>query len=181
MILRDKELGEIVVRKNHLSKSIRFSVSPSGRLAMSVPYHTPDFLVKRYLAANRTSIKAKLPLKDPSTQRARDANKKLLAKKAKDYLPYRLAYLAKTHGYKYIKCRLSHAGTRWGSCSTSGTISLNIGLMKLPVYLRDYVILHELAHTKHMDHSPAFWAAVAATDPSYRRHRKALHLYSPSV
>ena len=148
---------------------------------MSVPQHTPNLLIKRFVNSNREQIKAKLPIKDPSTQRARDANKKLLQKKAKGYLPYRLEYLAKTHGYKYTKCRLSHAGTRWGSCSSTGTISLNIGLMKLPEPLRNYVILHELAHTRHMDHSSAFWTEVSRTDPSYARHRKALKLFSPAI
>jgi len=181
MTLQDKEFGEIIIRKNRLSTSIRFSVSPSGRLVVSVPYRTPDFLIKRSINSSRVQIKAQLPLKDPSTQRARDAQKKLLARRAKDYLPYRLEYLAKTHDYKYIKHRLSHAGTRWGSCSSSGTIALNIGLMKLPSPLRDYVILHELAHTRHMNHSTAFWAEVSRTDPNYRRHRKALKLFSPAI
>lgn len=143
MIINDPEFGEVIVRKNPLSKSVRFSVSPSGRLQMSVPQHTSDFLVKRFLKINRDLIKAKIPLSNPDTQRARDAKKKILMKKAKEYLPYRLEYYAKLYGYNYDKCRLSHAATRWGSCSSNRTISLNIGLMQVPEILRDYVILHE--------------------------------------
>ncbi|MBO7664777.1 M48 family metallopeptidase, partial [Candidatus Saccharibacteria bacterium] len=153
MILEDSEFGEVIVRKSPLARSIRFSVSTSGRLQMSVPAHTSNFLVKRFLNLNRKTIREKLPLKDPKTQRARDYQKKALMKKAKELLPYRLEYFANLYGYKYDRCRLSHANTRWGSCSSNGTISLNIGLMKLPEKLRDYVILHELAHLNHMDHS----------------------------
>ena len=102
-------------------------------------------------------------------------------KKARDYLPYRLEFWATKYGYKYSGVRLSHANTRWGSRSSSGTISLNIGLMKVPEPLRDYVILHELAHINHMDHSAEFWAEVESHDPSYRRHRKLLKQYSPGV
>ena len=98
MIINDPEFGEVIVRKNPLSKSVRFSVSPSGRLQMSVPQHTSDFLVKRFLKINRDLIKAKIPLSNPDTQRARDAKKKILMKKAKEYLPYRLEYYGKeTH------------------------------------------------------------------------------------
>lgn len=148
---------------------------------MSVPSHTSDFLVKRFLKVNRDLIRKKIPLNDPRTQRARDAKKKILTKKAKEYLPYRLEYYAKLYGYHYERCRLSHAATRWGSCSSTGTISLNIGLMQVPEILRDYVILHELAHLNHMDHSAAFWAEVALHDPRYKEHRRKLKSFSPSI
>ena len=148
---------------------------------MSVPKYTSDFLAKRFLNRNREVIREKLPIKNPNEQRARDYQKKLLMKKAREYLPYRLEYYAKLYGYHYNKCRLSHANTRWGSCSSNKTISLNIGLMKVPEKLRDYVILHELAHLNHMDHSPAFWAEVAAHDPRYKEHRKKLKSFSPGV
>ena len=156
MIIKDDEFGEVIVRKNALSRGVKFTVSTSGRLMMSVPKYTSDFLAKRFLNSNRKVIREKLPIKNPNEQRARDYQKKILMKKAKEYLPYRLEYFAKLYGYSYNKCRLSHANTRWGSCSSNKTISLNIGLMKLPVNLRDYVILHELAHLNHMDHSRAF-------------------------
>ena len=180
-MLVDKEFGEIIVRRNAWSRGVKFTVSTSGRLSMSVPKRTPDFLVKKYLDLNRNTIRKKLPINDPATQRARDYQKKLLMKKAREYLPYRLEYYAKLYGYKYEKCRLSHANTRWGSCSSNKTISLNIGLMKLPEPLRDYVILHELAHLNHMDHSKAFWAEVGEHDPRYKMHEKKLKMFSPGV
>lgn len=181
MILKDKEFGEVIVRKNAFSSGVRFSVSTSGRLQMSVPKYTSEFLAKRFLNQNRDTIREKLPIKDPASQRARDAKKKILMKKAKDYLPYRLEYYANLYGYKYDKVRLSHANTRWGSCSSNRTISLNIGLMQVPEPLRDYVILHELAHLNHMDHSRAFWAEVGAHDPRYKTHREKLKKFSPGV
>ena len=181
MILQDAEFGEVMVRKSPLARSVRFSVAPSGRLQMSVPARTSDFLVKRFLNANRALIRKQIPLSDPKTQRARDAKKKLLMKKAKDYLPYRLEYYAKLYGYTYERCRVSHAATRWGSCSSTGTISLNIGLMQVPEILRDYVILHELAHLHHMDHSAAFWAEVGRHDPRYKDHRRKLKAFSPKL
>ena len=181
MVIYDDEFGEVIVRKSPLAKNVRFSVSTSGRLAMSVPAHTSDFLAKRFLKRNREMIREKLPVKNPEEQRARDYQKKLLMKKAKEYLPYRLEYYAKLYGYSYDKCRLTHANTRWGSCSSNRTISLNIGLMKVPEVLRDYVILHELAHLNHIDHSKAFWAEVGQHDKNYKMHEKKLKMFNPGV
>lgn len=190
MIIKDDEFGEVIVRKSALARGVKFSVSTSGRLQMSVPSYTSEFLAKRYLKSSREQIRRELPLRDPREQRARDYQKKQLAKKAREYLPYRLEYWAKKYGYKYDKCRFSHANTRWGSCThrkKAGslkkeiTISLNIGLMKVPEVLRDYVILHELAHINHPDHSRAFWAEVGEHDKNYRAHEKKLKMFDPGL
>ena len=189
-MLNDPEFGEVIIRKNSRSRSVSFSISTSGRLQATVPSFTSDLTVKKTLDKMRDQIRQKLKVKDPSTQRARDLKKKLLTKQAKEYLPYRLEYLAKRFGYHYDKVVLSHASSRWGSCThrktsifspTTITISLNIGLMQVPEAQRDYVIIHELAHINHPDHSKAFWAEVESHDPNYRAHRELLNTHSPGV
>jgi predicted metal-dependent hydrolase len=58
--------------------------------------------------------------------------------------------------------------TRWGSCSRRGTVSLNWRLVQTPDFVRDYIILHELAHLRHMNHSARFWREVERLCPEYR-------------
>lgn len=112
----------------------------------------------------------------------KDGVEKALRMEARAYLPRRLRYFAMQfadRGLKYQRVQFTHAKSRWGSCSSTGTISLNIMLMTLPQELLDYVLLHELTHTIHMDHSAAFWAELEEICPHAKRRRKALRNYSP--
>ena len=106
---------------------------------------------------------------------------KILRKQAKAYLPRRIDFLAEKYGFSFEKLRFSHTGTRWGSCSSSGTISLNIALMNLPHHLIDYVIIHELCHTRQMNHSSKFWQEVEKYCPDYKKYVQEIKQFSPSI
>lgn len=105
--------------------------------------------------------------------------KAALKREAKAYLPRRLRYLADMHGFMYERERFGNQRGRWGSCSSTGTISLNVALMNLPHELIDYVLIHELAHTRQMNHSPDFWGIVENCMPDYKQYRKILKTMSP--
>lgn len=84
----------------------------------------------------------------------------ILRKHAKSILPERLRTLAALHGFNYSGVRINSARTRWGSCSSKRNINLSLFLMILPSELSDYVLLHELCHTKEMNHGTRFWALM---------------------
>jgi predicted metal-dependent hydrolase len=86
-------------------------------------------------------------------------------------LPGRVGALAAEHGLTVRRVTVRNQRSRWGSCSRRGTVSLNWRLVQVPERVRDYVIVHELMHLWHMNHSPAFWATVAAACPDYLEAR----------
>lgn len=157
------------------------SIGKSHTLIIRIkPDNNPS--AKRHEQQIIATIPSRESLSNPTIVRLiRDAVIEALRIEAKSHLPKRLAYLAKQYGFLYHKVRFSHAGSRWGSCSSNGTISLNIALMKLPFELIDYVLIHELSHTTEMNHSKEFWNLVASADPHYKLHRRQLRLENPSI
>ena len=91
---------------------------------------------------------------------------------ARSYIPQRVAYYHAKTGGTYHHITIRDQKTRWGSCSSKGTLSFNWRLMLAPPSILDYVVVHELCHLTHMDHSSAFWHAVEEICPDYRNARK---------
>lgn len=104
----------------------------------------------------------------------RDAAQAWLMRQAQQVFSESLQRFAPQLGVSYSKLRLSSAGTRWGSASADGTIRLNWRLIHLKPEMIDYVVVHELSHLRHMDHSPQFWDVVASVMPDHLDRRKAL-------
>ena len=93
----------------------------------------------------------------PTQELLRNAIIRALKKSAQAYLPPLLNELAKHYGFKYKRIKITGSKSRWGSCSATGSINLSCYLMLLPPHLMDYVLLHELTHTREMNHGPKFW------------------------
>ena len=97
-----------------------------------------------------------------------------IRKQAWILLPPLLEQLSRSTGLDYKKISIRSQKTRWGSCSSSGTISLNDQLLFVDRASAEYLMVHELCHRRHMNHSPKFWQLVEFHCPNYREHEAAL-------
>ena len=110
----------------------------------------------------------------------KNAVMRAMRKKAEEYLPPLVQYWSSLFDLPYNKVTISKARSRWGSCSSKRDISLSFYLMLLPAHLMDYVILHELAHTRELNHGPKFWELLnQLTDGKALALRKELRMHRP--
>ncbi len=114
-----------------------------------------------------------LPL-DAAPERLRDSSQAWLLRQARRLFTERLDHFAPQLGVRWQRLTLSSAHTRWGSASSDGSIRLNWRLIHLSEAVIDYVVVHELAHLREMNHSPRFWDHVGAVLPDYAERRGAL-------
>ena len=97
--------------------------------------------------------------------------------KARAYLFNRLNYFSEKYNFSYNRAVFRRQKTKWGSCSGRNNINLNINLVTLPQQLQDYVLLHELVHTKHKNHGKVFWAEMDRLIGDARQLRKEMRKY----
>ncbi len=91
---------------------------------------------------------------------------------AKDYFSKRVAFYHTLTGGSFQTITVRDQKSRWGSCSSRGTLSFNYRLLFAPPKVLDYVVVHELCHLTHMDHSPNFWSMVEQIMPDYRVYKQ---------
>lgn len=102
----------------------------------------------------------------------KSAIERFYRKQAKDYLSQRTQEIADELGFQFERITIKNQKTRWGSCSTGRNLNFNLRLMMTPPDAIDYIIIHELCHLVHMNHSKAFWNLVAKYNPTYKVWRK---------
>ena len=111
----------------------------------------------------------RIVVRAPDERGARALLQSWLKRAAYERLAPRLLQLADDLNYSVARVSIRCQRTRWGSCSTRGTVSLNCSLLFLTLDVVRYLFVHELAHTKHMNHSANFWRLVEKIEPDYRR------------
>jgi predicted metal-dependent hydrolase len=133
--------------------------------------------VKTRLTTNTVTIRLPISIQwnDKQAQAAaRKACERALKKESETLLPQRLLYIAEKNGISYKSCSVKKLKSRWGSCDTHKNIILNIYLIQLDWRLIDYVMLHELAHTKHQHHQTDFWNYLTTLLPDCKSRRREL-------
>ena len=150
--------------------TISLEITPEGGLLVRCPRQMPRAAVDRFVTEKQDWIAKHLP-KRPPPPKLTEAELQDLARQASQTLPQRAAFYAQRLGVTYGRITIRSQRTRWGSCSAKGNLNFNCLLMRAPVRVQDYVVVHELCHRKHMNHSPAFWAEVAGILPDYAAQR----------
>lgn len=148
-------------------------------------YFEPQAMASRIsstIASNEVRIRFPVGYEahDQAVQRvAHRASIRALRKEAEVLLPQRLKTLAMQTGLSYNNVAIKQLKSRWGSCSSGKDITLNLFLMQLPWQLIDYVLIHELAHTRVMRHGPPFWAEMERHLPTAKALRKQIARQQP--
>lgn len=150
----------------YLGKPVRIALSsPHGALAFN---------------ADEASLALALPA-HADAQQIKDRVQGWLQGEAKRLFGERLALYAHKLGVAFKGYALSSAATRWGSCSSDGRIRLNWRLIHFPLSIVDYVVAHELAHLREMNHGPRFWQTVESIFPEFREARHTLKHHPPEL
>ncbi|MET0986278.1 MAG: SprT family zinc-dependent metalloprotease [Steroidobacteraceae bacterium] len=164
----------ILDRVGELSTTDASSLSPPSELALPAIGRTvPIEYQSRGSGAPRVGLDARGTLRvagDVSNQKlVTQALREWLMSFAREMLGAELMQVAAETGFTYRRVQIRRQRTRWGSCSISGTISLNVCLVFLRPDIVRYLLIHELCHTRHMNHSARYWALVATHEPNFRQ------------
>ena len=166
----------IVIRSRR--KTLSMQVKGDGQVEIRAPLRTSDAEIRRFLETHRRWLEKHLQ-KARALQQAKAGVRKLtgaeiaeLKKKAKRVLPERVAYWAPLIGVKPGRIAIRCQKTRWGSCSAKGNLNFNCLLMLAPDGVIDSIVVHELCHLKHMNHSKRFYAEIEKVLPDYRQHQQ---------
>lgn len=162
------ELGQVTLRQSPRIRRISIRIFVTGEIRLSFPFRVPEHEALAFLNQKIEWIKVmkermllrKATLPPPLPPAEAKARIEQLRREAKADLPSRIERWSQVTGLKYNKLTIRASRTKWGSCTGRNDISLSVFLMTLPEHLRDFVIIHELCHTVHHNHSPRFHALV---------------------
>ena len=169
-----------LIRSNR--RSIGIEVDREGKVTVRAPYSCEKKRIDRFLLEKENWIRQKVKLQKENAMKRQEkrempeAEKKYYRNLAREVLGARTGYYARKMGVTYGRISIREQKTRWGSCSSAGNLNFNWKLVLMPPELLDYVVVHELAHRKEMNHSPRFWAIVEKELPDYCNRREKLKI-----
>jgi len=174
-LVEHPEVGTIKYIGNNRAKRIIVSIKPE-HVRVVIPKrqsfkNAQKFVESRldWIKTNRQSMDLQLEKKNKLPEIDRKVARKILCR--------RIGELAQLHNFVYNRVSIRKQKTRWGSCSSKNNINLNMNLLHLPSKLMDYVLLHELVHTRVKDHSKDFWDELNTVVPNARQIDKKLKDY----
>ena len=171
------DLSYSIIRSGR--KTLCIQITPDGKVTVRAPLMTGERKIAEFVRDHSGWIEKKLaeiamrPKRPSLDELDREETARLKEKAMADLLP-RLRRFSDITGLVYSRVRINSARRRFGSCNSSGGICLSCRLMFYPPEARDYVVLHELVHTKHMDHAKNFYLEIKKYMPDYKERIKML-------
>ena len=163
-------------------RTICVEIKPDLKISVRAPKYLPDLEIRRFVQEKSDWISRKyeemLGKKQIAEKLAQnkksydDITVQYYKKRARKIMIEKVSELEKQMGVKVNQVSIRQQKTRWGSCSSKGNVSFNWKLILMPPNILEYVIVHELAHLKEMNHSSNFWKEVENILPDYRESRK---------
>lgn len=164
-----------LIRSNR--KTAEIQVKPEG-VIVRVPYRASEKEIREFVESKYEWIKKHMAILEKQRREQSQIvpytseEIRTLAEKALAYIPKRVKYYAPLVGVDYGRITIRKQKSRWGSCSSKGNLNFNCLLMLLPEDVIDSVVVHELCHRKHMNHSVAFYREIERVFPEYQRCNK---------
>lgn len=158
-------------------RTVALEVTREGRVLVRAPMAMPEAEIARFAAAHAAWLEraqARVQARQKAYPPLTDAQIAALRRRAGEVLPGKVAHYAALMGVVPASVKITAARTRFGSCSGKNSLCFSLYLMRYPEAAIDYVVVHELAHIRHHDHSPAFYAEVARVMPDYKERARLL-------
>ena len=168
-------IGPVLLERSTRAKRLNITIRPFKGVRVAVPIGVPFKIAEQLTRAKSKWLSHHIPrIKElEKIYKTASLDKITINKKeASKLLIKRLEEIAAKHGYSYNLVSIRNQKTRWGSCSSNNNISLNVKLTLLPDALRDFILLHELVHTKVKNHGKGFWAEIMKAEPRARELAK---------
>lgn len=154
-------------------KTLSLFINKAGEPEVKAPLGCPPAVVEAFIQKHQGWIQKRLAERQNQKEHTSEEIA-ALRQRAKEHLPQRVAYFAPLMGVKPSSLKITSARTRYGSCSGKNAICFSLYLMEKSPRAIDYVVVHELAHIKQHNHSPAFYKEIEKILPDYRERIKEL-------
>ena len=153
-------------------RTVAVEITRDRRVLVRAPLRMKDRDIEAFLELKSLWIESRLARPAATQPTLTEEEKATLMAAAREDIPRRVAQFAPQVGVGVGRITIRCQKTRWGSCSAQGNLNFNCLLMLTPQEIQDYVVIHELCHRKHLNHSPDFWAEVERHCPHYRESKK---------
>jgi predicted metal-dependent hydrolase len=172
----DVPLLQLYFVRHRRARRYLLRVEPDGRVRVTIPRGGSKREADAFALRHSDWI-VRQRARMPASPALAIEERRALIRRAKVELPPRLMQLAAAHDLAVSRVSIRNQRSRWGSCGRDGHVCLNWRLVRMPEWVGEYVMLHELMHLRRMDHSPAYWKLVAAACPEYQAARQWLRTH----